>query len=238
MKELNDPCSESNECDSELVCNLTCRPRGKAGEPCIFDTERLSTCDPGLACDVTPFVMGAVGTCILPQAEFSPCQFHWSCTPGLVCADLDWTNFPSASPSPGQCRPPDDLDVHCNPTIYEIYVGDPCVAGTYCASASSTCSVVPMMGDMCDPVVPDCAGVDVYCKPGAGTTGTCTGPAGIGDRCAFQIDANNLVTIPCQSGYCDTQSTLTCRAAFSAPTTTSATSMESACQDAVSRSRT
>jgi hypothetical protein len=53
----------------------------------------------------------------------------------------------------------------------------------------------------------------VYCKPtGSGDVGTCTGPAGLGDRCAFAIDAQRTVRIPCSTGYCD-KTTQLCRPA-------------------------
>src|SRR6185436_6697285 len=98
VKELNEACASSAECRDDLVCNVTCRPRGKENEPCWFDLERLSTCDPGLACDVVPYVRGDVGTCIKPKATGEACRFHWSCQSGLVCAGIDWTGFPMASP--------------------------------------------------------------------------------------------------------------------------------------------
>jgi hypothetical protein len=215
-KALNEACADSSECDPELVCNVTCRPRGKESEACFFDPLRLSTCDPGLACDVTPYVQGLVGTCVRPQPEFSPCHFHWTCEPGLVCADIDWGNFPFSAPTPGSCRAPGAQGTNCSSTIYSLYVGDPCGAGTFCSGTSHKCETVPMMGDMCDPAAQNCAGVGVYCKPSGTNTGQCTGPASIGDRCAFSIDANNTVTIPCTAGFCDSTSTLSCRSPYQA----------------------
>jgi hypothetical protein len=178
----------------------------------VFDNYRLSTCDPGLACDVTPFVPGMVGVCVVPQPANASCHFHWSCEPGLVCADINWNGFPSVPPAAGSCRAPGDQDTNCSATIYSLYVGDPCVAGTSCSSTTHKCAPIPKMGDACDPAAQVCAGVGVYCKPSGTNTGQCTGPAGIGDHCAFTIDANTTVTIPCSSGFCDV--TQTCRAAF------------------------
>jgi hypothetical protein len=213
-KGVNEACNDSSECDPELVCSVTCRPRGHLGEACFFDPLRLSTCDPGLACDVTPYVNGMLGTCVAPQGEFSPCHFHWSCQPGLVCADIGWAAFPGSAPTPGFCRPPGAMATNCSSTLYALYVGDPCIAGTACSTSTNKCDAIPTMGEACDPAAQTCAGVGVYCKPSGTSSGQCTGPAGIGDRCAFQVDANNVVTIPCQSGFCDTTSTFTCRPAF------------------------
>ncbi|MBK7858802.1 MAG: hypothetical protein IPJ65_09310 [Archangiaceae bacterium] len=210
---LNEACRSSAECEPSLVCNVTCRPRGKEGEACRFDLDRLSTCDPGLACDVVPYVENQVGTCLRPKDAFEACRFHWSCKPGLVCADIDWTGFPNTSPGVGSCRPPSGVDANCLPTIYSAYVGDPCAPGSYCSTTTRKCTVIPKLGEACDPSSV-CAGVGVYCKPTGGDLGTCTGPASQGDRCAFSIDTTRTVTIPCSSGFCDTESTLSCRAPF------------------------
>lgn len=210
---LNGLCKRSRECSAELICVAgACRPRGKADEACAFDPDRLSSCDPGLACDVAPFVKGAVGRCVVPQPSGGRCNFHWSCAPGLVCSDLDWTGFPMKAPAPGFCRAPADPDTNCSQTVYQLYVGDQCRAGFECARDSSKCKPVPESGQACLPSVQNCAGVNVYCKPtGSGDVGICTGPSGSGERCAFELDAERKVTIPCTSGYCDTDSTLTCR---------------------------
>lgn len=214
VKLLNEACKASSECSPELVCNVTCRPRGKENEACRFDADRLSTCDPGLACDVVPYVDGEVGTCVRPKELFEACRFHWSCKPGLVCADIDWAGFPMMTPGMGSCRPPGVLDSNCQPTIYSVYVGDPCEAGTRCSLTTKKCSTIPKLGEPCDPSSQTCVGVNVYCKPSGGDLGNCTGPASQGDRCAFSIDATRSVTIPCSTGFCDTDSTLTCRAPF------------------------
>lgn len=214
VKQLNEACASSSECSPELVCNTTCRPRSKENEPCFFDSERLSTCDPGLACDVVPYVDGMIGKCIQRKAEFDACRFHWSCQPGLVCADIDWAGFPLATPGMGSCRVPGGRDSNCQPTAYSVYVGDPCEPGTRCSLTMKQCLTIPKLGETCAASSQVCAGVNVYCKPGGGDMGTCTGPAGQGDRCAFAIDAATTVTIPCSSGFCDTESTLSCRAPF------------------------
>jgi hypothetical protein len=211
---LNEPCLESFECQPDLVCNGTCRPRGKLNEACRFDDSRLSTCEPGLACDLTPYVSGQVGTCVVPRAEGDRCKFHWSCRPGLVCADLVWAGFPQAAPAQdGFCRSPSEEGVNCPYTAYAVYVGDQCVAGTGCTAATSKCAPAPRLGEGCAPSQQNCAGASVYCKPtGSGDIGTCTGPVTIGDRCAFAIDATRTVTIPCRTGYCDANGTQACRA--------------------------
>ena len=214
---LNGPCKSSLECSAELICiGGSCRPRAKAGENCSFDATRLSTCDPGLACDVTPFVQRAVGKCITPRTV-GACQFHWSCAPGLVCADLDLSNFPTSSPDPGSCRKPGEASTNCPANAYQLYTGDQCVAGTVCDLGARKCLAAPKQGDPCTPSSQACQGVNVYCKPGgSGDVGTCTGPAGVGERCAFEIDATRKVTVPCSSGYCDTASTLSCQPASKA----------------------
>ena len=211
---LNEPCLKSLECAADLVCSGTCRARSKAGEACAFDANRLSTCDPGLACDVTPFVMGAVGKCVTPQPSGSRCQFHWTCMPGLVCADLDFTGFPSSSPAPGFCRKASEPNTNCPATQYQLYVGDQCGQGTICNRDMKKCLPPPKQGDDCTPSSQSCVGVGIYCKPnGAGDVGRCTGPASTGERCAFEIDPTHKVTVPCSSGYCDTVTTLSCQPA-------------------------
>ena len=215
-KTAGKPCTSSLECAATLNCSAgLCSARSKLGEACLFDADRLSTCEPGLACDVVPFVAGASGTCITPVAQGGACRFHWSCAAGLVCFDLDFTDFPSSAPSqPGSCQPPRPLGTACMPTVYSTYVGDQCAAGTYCSAAQQKCTGVPSLGQGCTPSAQTCEGVRVYCKPsGSGDTGTCAGPANVSERCAFAIDASRTVTIPCATGYCDAESTLTCRAA-------------------------
>ncbi len=207
-------CASSLECASELVCSGICRPRSKAGEACAFDANRLSTCDPGLACDVTPFVMGAVGKCVTPQPLGARCQFHWTCEPGLVCADLDFAAFPGASPAPGFCRKPGEPNTNCSATRYQLYVGDQCGQGTICNADTKKCQPAPKQGEDCTPSSQACVGVGIYCKPsGAGDVGRCTGPASTGERCAFELDATRKVTVPCSTGYCETVSTLSCQPA-------------------------
>lgn len=214
---LGELCSRSAECSPELVCSGTCRPRSKAGEACVFDADRLSTCDPGLACDVVPFVMGAVGTCVIPGGEFSPCRFHWACKPGLVCSDLDFTNFPKSAPGQSFCRKPGEPNTNCLPTQYQLYVGDQCGPGTVCDRDARQCKPKPKVGEACTPSTQACVGVGVYCKPtGTGDVGVCAGPAGPGDRCAFDLDATRKVTIPCSEGYCESVNTLSCQAASKA----------------------
>ncbi|GMU61454.1 MAG: hypothetical protein AMXMBFR34_32170 [Myxococcaceae bacterium] len=210
----DDACTSSAECHPDLICLGTCRPRRKLGEVCAFDADRLSPCEPGLACDVVPFVDGATGTCVRPKAANEPCRFHWSCQPGLICADIDWTNFPNGAPTEGSCRQPDGLDFNCSRSQYLRYVGDQCQAGTTCRQDTGKCDTLPTLGQSCTPSLQNCEGFDVHCKPsGSGDVGVCTGPAGLSDTCAFQIDVNRTVGIPCSTGYCDTESTLTCRAA-------------------------
>lgn len=212
LKLQDDPCDSSAECHPDLICTGTCRPRRKLNESCAFDPARLSPCEPGLACDVVPFVNGATGTCVRPKAAFEKCRFHWTCQPGLVCADIDWNGFPDMTPGEGACRPPDDRDFNCPKTQYARYVGDQCSPGLTCDQTSGRCGSLPKLGENCTPSIQNCEGYGVYCKPtGGGDTGTCTGPAAQGDRCAFTLDANRTVSIPCSSGYCDRTSTQQCR---------------------------
>jgi hypothetical protein len=211
---MDEPCTSSQECLPALICQGTCRPRAKAGEACGFDSFRLSTCEPGLACDVTPFVSGALGKCVIPKPAGMSCQFHWSCQPGLVCADLDLTDFPMKSPPPGNCRKPAEPNTNCPSNPYQLYTGDQCQQGTVCDTGTSKCLPAPKQSEACTPSSQACLGVGVYCKPsGSGDVGTCTGPASVGERCAFEIDATRKVTVPCSSGYCDTVSTLSCQPA-------------------------
>lgn len=214
LKALNEPCGASAECEPELVCKTTCRPRGKKGEACAFDRDRLSTCEPGLACDVTPYVQNEVGTCVERMPLFGRCRFHWSCEPQLVCLYLQFDDFPSSAPKErGSCQPPGSVDNACPFTPYAQYLGDQCGAGTSCNASTNTCKAAPRLGDACSPTAQDCVGVDVHCKPMTAEQGVCTGPAGLSDRCAASLGAG-AVQIPCSVGWCDTQSTQTCRAAY------------------------
>jgi hypothetical protein len=212
LKPLNEPCASSAECEAELICLGSCRPRRALGETCRFDPDRLSPCEPGLACDVVPFVSGAEGTCITPGEAFSPCRFHWSCAPGLVCADIDWSTFPGAAPPGGFCRPPDGLDANCQPTSYGAFVGDGCGPGVSCREQTRTCQALPQRGESCTPSKQDCTGFGVHCKPtGSGDVGVCASPPGTGDRCAVRLDESRVISIPCATGYCDRDVTLQCR---------------------------
>ncbi|MBX7113425.1 MAG: hypothetical protein K1X64_03745 [Myxococcaceae bacterium] len=215
LKPLNTTCSSSAECASDLVCVGTCRPRAKLGETCRLDKSRLSTCEPGLACDVTPFVSSSTGQCVIPQGLGASCQFHWSCQAGLICA-RDWAPFPTMAPGPGICSQPQALGAPCTGTPYTLFVGDMCEPGSYCDDTQHTCVTPPKLGEPCLPSLQNCAGVNMYCKPVSGDQGVCVGKVSQGERCAFDLDATRTVVIPCGSGYCDKQTTQTCRAAHKA----------------------
>lgn len=210
-KTVNEPCESSVECEPNLWCDGVCKQRGSVGDPCRFDEARLTTCSPGLACDVVPYV-DQVGTCIVPLQAGSPCRFHWSCATGLVCYDLDFSGFPmSPPPNPGTCAPPAPAGDGCAYTPYAAYLGDQCAPGTTC-SAMSQCVIRPQLGEGCNPQTQACAGQDVYCKPAetAVDQGTCTGPSALNERCATRLMSGQVVTIPCESGWCDTETTLKC----------------------------
>lgn len=211
VKGLNADCESSVECEPSLWCDGVCKQRGSVGDPCRFDAARLSTCQPGLACDAVPYV-DQVGACIVPMQGGGSCRFHWSCAPGLVCWDLDWSMFPDSAPmDPGFCAPPAPVGVECAFTPYSAYLGDQCAAGSTCDS-TNLCTVRPVQGESCNPYTQSCGGQDIYCKPSETSVenGTCTGPAGLNDRCASRLQSGQTVQIPCESGYCDTETTLKC----------------------------
>ncbi|MGV3619582.1 MAG: hypothetical protein ACO1OB_02125 [Archangium sp.] len=210
LKTLDEACARSSECEDDLLCLGTCRPRRKLGESCAVDVDRLGPCEPGLACDVTPFVTGATGTCIAPRGLFETCRFHWSCQPGLVCADMDWTYFPGSAPLPGFCREPDGDGNNCVQTIYASYVGDSCAPGLTCRE--NACRSLPVRGDPCTPSKQNCSGFEVVCKPtGSGDFGICASTPTVGERCAVRIDASRVIAVPCANGYCDVDVTQQCR---------------------------
>jgi len=213
VKPLDAPCAASPECEADLICHGgTCRPRRKLGDSCQFDATLPSTCEPGLACDVVPWVRGLTGTCVRPQPENAPCSFHWSCQPGLLCSDVDWSAFPSSAPTRGTCRAPDDEGTACRGSRYAVYVGEQCAAGASCDLSMQICRAAPTRGQPCTPSRNACTGVDTYCKPsGNGDTGTCTGPAALNEPCAFPLDADTTVSIPCAQGWCDRTNTFSCR---------------------------
>lgn len=210
-KQAGEACADSSECAAELYCAGTCRARGKAGDGCVFDPLRASTCDPGLACDVTPFVQGASGSCVKPRGIGESCRFHWSCEKGLLCGGIDWTGFPEVTPAAGACIPAQPVGASCNFTPFATFVGESCQSGSSCWEDGS-CHALGARGEACAPTALSCSGFGVFCKPSpGGTTGTCSGPASIGERCGVAIDAQRTVLIPCSSGYCDPQS-LSCLA--------------------------
>ncbi len=213
LKVLDTPCTASRECEEDLICFAgTCRPRRRSGDSCAWDVDRPSPCEPGLACDVVPYVLGATGTCVRPLPADGPCAFHWACQSGLLCSDIDWRGFPGRPPTKGNCRPPDDVETACRGSVYAQFIGEQCAAGSSCNLTTNICKLAPSRGQSCTPSRNDCAGVDVYCKPsGNGDVGTCTGPANLTEPCAFAIDPTTTVSIPCSSGYCDRVNTLTCR---------------------------
>lgn len=215
LKPLDTPCEASPECENDLICFAgRCRPRRKLGDSCTFDPTVPSSCEPGLACDVVPFVRGASGVCVRPLGPDAPCRFHFSCQPGLLCSDIDWADFPAKEPTKGTCRPPDELDSACRGSIYAQFVGDQCVAGASCDLSLLACKAAPQRGQPCQPSRNNCTGVDVYCKPsGSGDVGTCTGPAALNELCAFRVDASTIVSIPCGVGFCDRVNSFTCRPA-------------------------
>ncbi len=211
LKTIDEMCDSSVECEPDLICLGTCRPRRKLGESCKVDFERLSPCEPGLACDVMPFVDNLEGKCIVPRGESADCNFHWSCRAGLICADLSWSTFPGSAPPPGLCRPPDGEQFNCPQTEYARFVGDQCAPGLTCKETTSQCTTLPERGQSCTPSKQDCSGFQVYCKPsGAGDVGVCTGPPAEGELCAYRVDAARTVSIPCASGFCEKEVTLQC----------------------------
>jgi hypothetical protein len=110
----------------------------------------------------------------------------------------------SAPNDEGFCRAPAEEGVNCPYTVYALYVGDQCIAGTGCDSVNNKCKVAPGLGQACAPSQQNCKGIDVHCKPtGSGDVGTCTNPVSTGERCAFSIDASRTVSIPCRTGFCD-----------------------------------
>lgn len=214
LKTLDEGCTTSAECEPDLICLGSCRPRRRLAESCKVDLARLSPCEPGLACDVVPFVDGIEGTCIVPRGESADCRFHWSCRAGLVCADLNWALFPASAPAPGSCRAPDGEQFSCPQTAYAAFVGDQCAPGLSCRDTTNQCSTLPERGQSCTPSKQNCSGFQVYCKPsGSGDVGVCAGPANEGETCAVRVDASRTVAIPCASGFCEKEVTLQCRAA-------------------------
>ncbi len=212
LKTIDDLCTSSAECEPDLICLGSCRPRRKLAESCRVDFERLSPCEPGLACDVVPFVDGLEGKCVVPVAENSLCNFHWSCKAGLVCADLNWSTFPGSAPPPGACRVPDGVEFNCPRTRYGSFIGDQCAPGLTCNQTSRKCDTLPERGQTCTPSKQDCSGFQVYCKPsGSGDVGVCAGPPSTGELCAVRLDASRTVSIPCSSGFCEKEVTLQCR---------------------------
>jgi hypothetical protein len=225
LKAQNEICETSAECQQDLWCDGSCRVRGAVGDNCIFDPLRLSTCAPGLACDVVPWVSvddePLQGTCILPRPQLGACWFHWSCQPGLVCYDLDLADFPDFPPAnPGSCQSPAPFGETCLFTPFAVFMGDPCAAGLACGQ-DFKCNVRPVLGEGCDPQTQGCVGFGNYCKPSATslTQGTCTGAPGLDERCATRLTDGRIVSIPCDTGYCDSEgqgATLKCRPAFKA----------------------
>lgn len=212
LKTVDELCTGSSECEPDLICLGSCRPRRKLGESCRVDFERLSPCEPGLACDVVPFVDGLEGKCVVPVAENSLCNFHWSCKPGLVCADLNWSTFPGSAPPPGACRVPDGEQFNCPRTSYSAFIGDQCAPGLSCNQTTRQCATLPERGQVCTPSKQDCSGFQVYCKPsGSGDVGVCAGPPATGELCATRLDASRTVSIPCATGFCEKEVTMQCR---------------------------
>lgn len=211
LKGANETCKTSRECHDDLWCDQVCKQRGSVGDACAFDAHRLSTCAPGLACDVPPF-LNQPGVCVAPLPQGAPCRYHWSCGPGLLCWDLDFSDFPNAPPpQAGTCAPPAPAGLGCAFSPYAVFLGDPCEAGTACQQ-NNLCGTRPVLGELCHPLAQTCAGQEVYCKPSETTEdqGTCTGPAPLNQRCASRLDGDRTIQIPCETGWCDTETTLKC----------------------------
>ena len=211
-KGVNATCRSSFECEAELWCDGTCKKRGSVGEVCKYDPLRLSTCAPGLACDVLPHLNGATGLCVVPLPRGANCRFHWSCAQGLVCYDLDLSAFPEAEGLPGYCDQRATVDVTCTFNPYAVFLGEQCEAGTTCGAAGA-CTVRPELGGACSPFAQSCSGNGVHCKPSQSNpdNGTCTRSAALNERCAAKLDDARIVQIPCESGWCDTEDSLNCQ---------------------------
>ncbi len=209
---VNAACRTSLDCEADLWCDGTCKRRGAVGEPCRFDSLRLSTCAPGLACDVLPHVRGASGRCVIPLPRGSDCRFHWSCAEGLLCSGLDLSGFPESEGLPGYCDLPTPKDAGCALSSWAVFLGESCEAGTTCDPAGR-CSPRPELGEACNPSSQSCTGNGVYCKPSSSSpeNGTCTRSAALHERCATRIDDARIIQIPCESGWCDTNGTLNCQ---------------------------
>ena len=208
---VNAACRSSLECEEDLWCDRTCKKRGAVGEVCRFDPLRLSTCAPGLGCDVLPHIPGATGLCVVPLPRGAECRFHWSCAQGLVCYDLDLSGFPESEGFPGYCehRAPKEAPCAFNP--WAVFLGEQCEPGTTCDPAHA-CRPRPELGQACSPSTQSCSGNGVHCKPSPSNPdqGTCTRSAALNERCATRVDDARVVQIPCESGWCDTNDTLKC----------------------------
>lgn len=224
LKAVSQPCLETKECTPDAFCRdgKICVEVAQAGQPCVLDRARVSTCAPGLACDLMPYA-SKVGVCTAPKGAGEPCKYHWTCASGLVCGNMDLDNFPNVEPvRSGTCQPRAGLGEGCQYSQYSAYIGDTCAPGLTCRPrpvdggppSAGVCEKLPNLGDPCRATAQDCTGLEVYCKPDGPNSeiGTCTGPADPGDRCAFKIDPSNTVSIPCTQGFCDSGKSLVCLA--------------------------
>ncbi len=216
-KAAEKPCASSLQCAEDLHCAAgLCKARGKLGEPCGFDADRLSTCEPGLACDVIPFVDGATGTCIRPVAQGGACKFHWSCEAGLVCFDLDYAGFPATAPSlPGSCQPPRPLDTPCLSTPYATYVGDQCAAGSYLRPGAAEVHRGAGARAGLHPVGADLRGSEGLLQAVGQRRHRHLRRPGQRERALRLRHSTRAarIRIPCANGWCDAETTLTCRSA-------------------------
>jgi hypothetical protein len=154
-------------CGPGLFCaEKLCVPPPILDMPCAAAPDRVPYCSLGLACDMAPFV-SALGTCVLRKGEGEACAYHWSCRPGLVCAGLDWTPFPSAPPVAGMCAPPLGEGGECSPSPSALWVGDECAQGLSCDEATRRCRRLARQGEACSLQAQDCVGAAIACYESA-----------------------------------------------------------------------
>jgi hypothetical protein len=115
---------------------------------------------------------------------------------------------------PGTCDSPGAIDAQCTFSTWAAYLGETCAPGLTCTS-QNLCEERPTLGEACSPLTQDCAGNGVHCKPSQVNpeSGTCTRAAALNEPCAARLDANRVLQIPCEVGWCDTDSTLMCQPA-------------------------
>lgn len=176
-------CGRGFYCDAgPSVCPGKCKPRPKAGQPCVN-----RVCAEGLQCEdladaVVPDKVNP--TCMAPAGDQAQCQGG-----KFASCRLDMTCLGDDSTTPGKCYLISKLFVVTQGLVCNWKQGSLCGGNLHCAltdgnTLDGTCEKPAASGGPCTLSLPDMCPAGEYCNVTAGLKGLCEGLPVEGQNCA------------------------------------------------------